>query len=339
MSAETLHHLNTQTLIGYTSKRRTAWHYRANLQGAESNHYEQHVPVEDVLRRLFHWQPETGPVETVAGGKRYTDHTRKAIVRPDTGRVLGVFRSGYQVHRYDEWLIDNARQIMDTNDLRIGSAGLLKGGAVAWVQFELEDTLDVEHVEFRPFLTAATSLDGSMATTYQTGAQVVVCDNTLAAAGFERDADRVKVRHSVNSLNRVGEVRDALGLVYETADAFAAEVAMLTEQAVSDAEWAKFVDLHTGTGDLDTDSKGAKSTNARNHAAALNTLWASDERVAPWAGTAWGVVAATNTYMHHVQNVRRVGRADRNTERMILKMDDIAGLQTRTLRQLAEARA
>ena len=68
-------------------------------------------------------------------------------------------------------------------------------------------------------------------------------------------------------------------------------------------------------------------------------LLGADERVAPWAGTAWGVVAATNTYMHHVQNVRRVGRADRNTERMILKMDDIAGLQTRTLRQLAEARA
>ena len=34
MSAETMTHLNTQTLIGYTSKRGHAWHYRASEQGA-----------------------------------------------------------------------------------------------------------------------------------------------------------------------------------------------------------------------------------------------------------------------------------------------------------------
>ena len=45
----------------------------------------------------------------------------------------------------------------------------------------MADTLNAAGVEFRPFLTATTSLDGSIATTYQTGAQVAVCDNTLSA--------------------------------------------------------------------------------------------------------------------------------------------------------------
>jgi hypothetical protein len=35
MSRETLTHLNTQTLIGYTSKRGQAWHYRVENLGAE----------------------------------------------------------------------------------------------------------------------------------------------------------------------------------------------------------------------------------------------------------------------------------------------------------------
>ena len=59
MSKETLQHLNTNTLIGNTDHRGTAWHYRAEEQGDESNHYPGPIPVEDVERRLFHWQAES----------------------------------------------------------------------------------------------------------------------------------------------------------------------------------------------------------------------------------------------------------------------------------------
>src|SRR5215207_2675723 len=144
MSRETLTHLNTQTLIGYTSKRGQAWHYRAENQGAEPNHYEHAVPVADV-RRLFHWSPVEADVQAVAiddtAVQTYTDPTRKAIVRPDTGAILGIFRTGYKVHDYDRWLITNVEGILDA-DLHIGSAGLLRGGAVAWVQVEMVDTLN-----------------------------------------------------------------------------------------------------------------------------------------------------------------------------------------------------
>ena len=94
MSRETLTHLNTQTLIGYTSKRGQAWHYRAEDQGAELNHYEHAVPVADVRRRLFHWSPVAADIQAVRidedGVATYTDPTRKAIVRPDTGAILGL---------------------------------------------------------------------------------------------------------------------------------------------------------------------------------------------------------------------------------------------------------
>ena len=62
MSTETAQWLNTMTLIGNTDHRGTAWHYRAELQGDEPNHYPGPVPVADVERRLFSWDAVELPV-------------------------------------------------------------------------------------------------------------------------------------------------------------------------------------------------------------------------------------------------------------------------------------
>lgn len=321
MSRETIADLNTNTLIGYTSKRGTAWHYRADEQGSEPNHYVGAIPVADVRRRLFNWAPVQAPVTVTVEGpngpRTITDTTRTAIVRPDTGTILGVHSTSYRVHDYDGWLIDNVESILDA-DLQIGSAGLLSGGAVAWVQVEMEDTLSVEGVEYRPFLTAATSLDGSIATTYQTGAQVVVCDNTLSVALGER-ANRIRVRHSSKSLGRLSDVRAALNIVHSAADDFAAEVQALTSQRVSEGRWEAFVDAFTTPVTSATTTKGVQAarTRAANKASTLHELWNVDERVSPWRGTAYGVVAAVNTYTHHYASVRGATRATRNADRMV----------------------
>ena len=169
-------------------------------------------------------------------------------------------------------------------------------------------------MEFRPFLTATTSLDGSIATTYQTGAQVVVCDNTLSAALNTADT-KLKVRHSRNSLNKLTKVRDALGIVHQVADTFTAQVERLTNQPVTDAQWTRFVAAYCGTNDAKASQRAL--TARREQADQLNRLWTSDQRVAPWRGTAYGVLAAANTYAHHYAPVRGATRAERNTERLI----------------------
>ncbi len=316
MSKETLATLNTQTLIGYTDKRGTAWHYRAEEQGAESNHYAGAIPVADVERRLFNWLGVEGELSATAitpdGVIKSVDPERKAIMRSDNGNILGIFKNGYRVHQYGDWLLDNVSMLLDA-DLHIGSAGLLRGGAQAWVQIEMEDTITAaEGVEFRPFLTAATSMDGSIATTYMVGAQVVVCDNTLAAGLRNADA-KVKIRHSVNSLTKIGQVRDALSIVHQVGDAFAEEVRALTAQVVTDDQWARFVKAYTDTG---SDSKRSQGM-AERKAGELNRMYQYDERVAPWKGTAYGVLAAVNTHVHHVQTVRGASRAERNMARFI----------------------
>lgn len=322
MSRETISDLNNNTLIGYTDKRGFAWHYRASDQGTESNHYTGAIPVEDVRRRLFSWQAVEGQITasaTILNADGVTALStvatdRKAIMRSDNGAILGIFKSGYRIHQFDEWLISNVESIVD-GDLAVGSAGLLRGGAVAWVQVEMADTITGPGgVEFRPFLTACTSMDGSIATTYQTGAQVVVCDNTLSAALGE-NVTRVKVKHSRYSLNRIQSVRDALGIVYAVADDFSAQVAALLDESVSDDRWAAFVSAYTATTSDGTSTRGA--TIAERRTGELNTLWNHDDRVTPWKGTAYGVLAAVNTHTHHVATVRGAERSERNAERLV----------------------
>ncbi len=178
MSKESLEWLNANTLIGFTEKRGTAWHYRASMQGEEPNHYLGPIPVDDVKRRLFGWEALSSPVyvEDPRGGLAQVPG-RQAIVRSDNGHVMGIFSDGYEPHPYVEWLINTVSRLLDA-ELSIGSAGLLKGGAVAWVSVEVpENVVTPEGVEFRPHLFGATSFDGSLATTFKRAVTHIVCDN------------------------------------------------------------------------------------------------------------------------------------------------------------------
>jgi hypothetical protein len=60
-------------------------------------------------------------------------------------------------------------------------------------------------------------------------------------------------------------------------------------------------------------SKRALTTH-REQADQLNRLWTDDQLVAPWRSTAYGILAAANTYAHHYAPVRGATRAQRNAE-------------------------
>src|SRR4051794_10509723 len=105
-------HLNTNTLIGFTEKRGNAWHYRAVLQGAESNHYPGAIPVADVRRRLLNWQavPRRVAIEFPATFETMThlndagepvrwavQQNRQAISPSNRDVVMGLFKDGYKI--------------------------------------------------------------------------------------------------------------------------------------------------------------------------------------------------------------------------------------------------
>lgn len=334
MSKETLQHLNTNVLIGFTEKRGHAWHYREDLQGDEPNHYPGAIPVEDIQRRLFYWQAMSRPSLTtlpcdaddpemvgiddegvpykllwIAGEQR--------IIRPDTEAVLSpAFKDGYLMHQYGEWLLTNTDTILH-GEVAVSSAGLLKGGAVAWVEFSVPEAFQSPvGVEFRSNLLAATSFDASLATVFAMTKTDTVCDNTMAGALNEKGRKTRRKHTRYSHLNAQG-VRDSLELIYTSADDYIEQLKMLDSVKVSPTQFSKFVDLHVLTDSSGKvrewkDLKGRSLTMATNKRDALMRLYQHDQRVEPWAGTALGVVKAVNTYVHHEGIVRGAERAERN---------------------------
>ena len=330
MSRESLQWLNTNTLIGCTDKRGTAWHWRAEQQGEQSNHYPGPIPIDDVHERLFHWQAKSRrlavevPAQVVDATHwesglpmRWTVvEDRQAICRSDDDSVMGIFGTGYVRHQYREWLLTAVADLLD-DDLAISSAGLLRGGAIAWVEVSMPDTITTpEGVAFRPNRLATTSFDGSIATTYKRTVTDTVCDNTRELALAE-PGQEVKVKHSRNSHAQLAPARQALQMVHTLADEFAAEVAQLCAITVTPGEWQRFLDVQVPRVDASGQPlTGRALTLAGTRRDTLAGLYRSDPRVAPWSGTAHGVLQAVSTYDQHI-GVTRGDRAERNSLKTI----------------------
>lgn len=321
MSKETLEHLNTQTLIGFTDKRGTnAWHYRADLQRVDpitkhvGNHYPGPIPIDHIIKRLFNWEAVECPLTvTLPNGKTVLVNDRKAIVHSKNFNIFNIFKEGYQPHQYEEWLLDNISNLLD-DTLAIGSAGLLSNGAKAWVSVEVPDSIITpEGVEFRPNLIGTTSHDGTIATTYKRAIQLVVCDNTLDMALGEQ-GQQIKIRHTRNSKAKLDTARDALNIIYSDADEFAAEIKTLCETEVSDKAWSAFLDAHIPL----PDEEGRGRTIAEHKRDAFEELWMHDVRVYPWKNTAFGVLQTGSTWLFHKSTVRKgAQRGERNMDNVI----------------------
>jgi len=299
MSKETLEWLNTNVLVGMTDKRGNAWHHRRSAQGDEANHYTGAIPIEDVRRRLFDWKAVEMPMFFQTPLGMMPVEGRKAIVRDDTYAVLGVPSARYAPHQYDEWLLSSVANLLD-DDLIIGSAGLLRGGAVAWVQVEMPENLRAGDVEFRPNLLATTSFDGSIASTFKRTATIVVCDNTRHAA-LNETGQAWSVKHTAHSALRVAEARTATNIIFDLGKTFQAEIEAMLAVRVTDQQFTRWVDLMEPLGD---DESKARTTRTKNTRQVLQEMWTGDARVTPWKNTGFGVMQVANTFRQHLRPTR-----------------------------------
>ncbi len=321
MSRETLNWLNENTLIGFSEKRGKAWHYR---QGSD-NHYVGAVPVDDVRKRLFDWHAVELPIHTGSTSGQFSVPSPdvvdgyKAWVHPKTGETLGVHKATRALHQYDEWLLDTAAPILGEG-VEIGTAGVLRGGRIAWVQFEVPETFTTpEGVTFRPFVLARSSMDGSVATTYSRSITNTVCDNTMAIAATEHGGQRIVFRASGDNQVKLKDAREALGLIDAAAADFQQQVATLTATPFTAADFLKLTEIvvpgerpEQSNTDKNWGRAWAHWQKVQEKRAYLFDLYRFDERVGGWNGTAFGAWQAFNTYDQHERKLRSSNRVERN---------------------------
>lgn len=334
MSRYSMEYLNNNTLIGFTAKRGNAWHRNLSLVNGLDNHYSGGIPAEDIATRLFDWEANESPVfvqvPDFSGRQDFLlmpVDNKKAYVRSDNGKVLGIHSEGHTGHAYKTWLIENLMKLVG-GGTDFANAGLLADGAQAWVQIEMPENIEVPGgVTVRPFLLATTSFDGSIATTFKTGFTNVVCDNTYGMFMREQ-GETYKRKHTKNSEFDLLAGASALNTLSVVAEQLTADIESMLSIEVSDAQWSKFVQAATP---IDETSTKRSVTMAETKRSALTGLWRTDMRVAPWAGTAWGVVQAVNTYNEHLAIVRNADGFERKMVRAVkgqIAQDDRATMAT-----------
>lgn len=264
--------------------------------------------------------PLTGTLESYA-----VDGGPQVVLRSDTYAPIGYNGGGSKLFGYRDWFLKGPAEILDAseNELGVGFVGLFKNGAQAAIQLELEKTIvdDKTGVGFRPFLYGATSLDGSLIPQYGKGHTLIVCDNTFRQATAEAKKSGLwyGVRQTVNARRDTLAAREALQIVHGMSDEITRELHAMTEKAVSPAVWSALLDELAPVPEKDPNSKsgGRAYTSAVTKRDELDHLWQFDNRVAPWAGTAFGVSQAFTTWSQHMSIVRGAGRTERNKLNMI----------------------
>lgn len=290
MSNETSQWLNTNTLIGFTEKRGKAWHWRSGYD----NHYDGAIPAQDVQKRLFDWEPVKVQTSYKTGGD-WVPTGEYIYVRSDTKEKICATTDTHNAHGYREWLLENVSEIVG-GDIQIGSAGMLKNWAQAWVQIELSETQMAHGVEFRPTLLASTSLDGSLAGTYRPVNTIVVCDNTMAAAHAE-GVPVYRLRQTKNRQFNAELAREQVGIQLEAQTrAFTERMDQMLTQEVTEDQFQAFLDK---TVPLPPEESKAALTRAENARGTLVGMYHTDPRVSIWKNTVWGVVQLMNTYRTH----------------------------------------
>jgi len=336
MSRETLNWLNNNVLVGFSDKRGKAWHYR---QGSD-NHYTDGIPVEDVRKRLFDWHAEEHPIlvgETVTPNLDVSPPRGsvvlpgpvapgfKAWVHPKTGEVLGVHKDTRALHQYDEWLLDIAEPILGSG-VEVATAGLLRGGRVAWVQFEVPEMFETpEGISFRPFILARSSMDASVATTWSRSITNAVCDNTMTIAAGEHGGQRIVFRASGNSEVKLADAREALGLIDVAASDLTEQVATLSATRFTSRAFDELVKIIVPgeKPELDSDKRALSHwQKVKEKREFVHDLYMFDERVYPWSGTALGAWQAFNTYDQHERKLRGSNRVERNQLQVLKGQQD-----------------
>lgn len=284
----------------------------------------------DRVRDLFDFTVSYTPVYTVRPGCSLTGvapgyvevPNRHAIVRDGADAdvaPLNIVSKRYGIHQFSEVLLNNLLTLIDTpsSDLEIVGAGLLSNGAVGWVQVHAP-TMTVTGDDMAPTITLATSHNGTFATQYRVGMFRFACSNQLGAL-HKSNKSVYKLRHTMNSRVRFTEARAALGLLHTQTDELSREVQSLIATRVTDAQFGA-IRMALDPRPVGNDVSVAAMTRWENRRSAIRNLWNEDERVAPYRGTAWGVVQAYSTWRQNIQSFRattdtgRITRTGRNMQ-------------------------
>ena len=225
---------------------------------------------------------------------------KRAIIRKDTERILGVVGSRYQPlqNRSAFSFFDG---VFGDDKARYESAGVLGDGERVWMLARLPESFDVlPNDSVCQYLLLTNSHDGSSPVTGFFTPIRVVCANTLGAAfRSSKEDETIRVYHTINAESRLklaGELLGKAGVFFDDAKS---KFKVMASTQLSSGDVSKYLQgvvtgqLYGSWDDLSTRSKNVIEEITNLHDGGIG----SDIRGV--RGTLWGAYNAVTEYVDH----------------------------------------
>lgn len=168
-----------------------------------------------------------------------------ALVRDDTGNVLGSCGGTYQVYQNHK-CFELMDALVGENLAMFETAGAIKDGKVVWMLAKLPKTVKLaanasDEVHTYILLVNDHTAKGSLRVIPTTVR--VVCNNTLnLALGKATKGGGFTLRHCSTLEGRVEQIREKIGLIVERVDRFEAEVNALAARSLKETEVTDYLE-------------------------------------------------------------------------------------------------
>jgi phage/plasmid-like protein (TIGR03299 family) len=330
------------------SVRDAGWHGLAKVLA-------EHVTPEEARKQAFDWEPVTTPlyraVPVVDEDGPRTEYVEvdevKAVERSDDGSFLGAVGKDY-VPTTNKELTEVAEAVegVAAGEVRVETAGSLKGGRKVWMLLRLNEPIAVKgdpHGATIPFFALQDNKDGFGSFRGQALFTRIICDNTSQGADLEasKRGTEFTFRHTAGIKDRIEEAKGAIAMWRHSVQVWNDLMNSLVDIKVTEQQKRLFLDQWSPTM-LPSKDLAVSDRVMTNIEAARGEFWGIMNSVTSEGidGTAYGLVQAAVEFQQHVRGVRgadEVARAESKFKRAYLDRNSLVTVAVNLAREVANA--
>jgi phage/plasmid-like protein (TIGR03299 family) len=330
------------------SVRDAGWHGLAEV-------LPDHVTPEVARQKAFPWEPIEAPlyravpfVDEDGPQTRYeVVEEVKAIERSDGGFLGAVGKDYVPTTNKEITEIAEAVEGIASGEVRVETAGSLKGGRKVWMLLRLNEPIAVKgdpNGATIPYFALQDNKDGMGSLRGQALFTRVICDNTAQAADLEasKRGTEFTFRHTSGIKDRIEEAKGAVAMWRQSVEQWNALMNSLMEIKVTAKQRQIFIDefqptaLPQGKGLVVSDRVMNNIEVARGEFNAIMSSVTMEDI----GGTAYGLVQAAIEFQQHVRSVRAAddrARAESKFKRAYLDRDSLTTVAVNLAREVATA--
>jgi len=232
--------------------------------------------------------------------------THKAVIRGDSGSVLGIVGPRYHPLQNAEafnWF--NA--FVENGEVSLETAGSLDEGRRIWVMAKIarDPSVIVPNDEILKYLMLSNSHDGTLAIRVGYTPIRIVCANTLAMAHGSNASKLIRIRHTASSKLALDKLQDIMNLVDREFEATAEQFRFLASRTFNQKDVREYVKAVLGKSKVADENLPTRTKNQLDDIIGL--LEDENQRLNGVNGTYWAAYNAVNQYLNY-----DAGRNDNN---------------------------